>query len=773
MPKLTPGERAVDYALPQPFPTVRKTAPAFAVRLRAFDPGRGGAEEFAVLVARNLRFPLERFEVTCEIPTPDGEAKTEILRCDGDELNKNHLILCRFRTDGEVPPEKIRAWVSETAGVTEDRTGGQILTFSPEDLDRQSAEGERPISTLTAAEPKILPDETLLPEKAPEKDEVPEDEKAGDKRPKRAEKSERPAFVRHIITAAILLAGLAAVCALVFVAFFGYHFLKYNTLMPEVAKLVEAGHQDLADDFAGRTLSDNLFFHIYRRETEDTVKSLTEEGRFNEALAISEGAPFTALTEEVCREAAGHALSGQNYREAYAYAESAPEPFGNEIAEAAAKRVLMGDWNEEIYLVALKAESARDDIAEAKAAVYEKQGQYPQMLAAAGMIADEARRQAWRDKYDAWVLERERSAVLAYGDDRVTLEYLESRPDDNAAEIETVKKRICYAALDAGNWREAFRLAREFGFPEPTLDTPVEPEDKRVRAALDEFYFRLSPEEMRTYHQKTLSASSVVAAVKNGTVTRSENGQTLTVTDAVSVSAGAYLTSVLRSDGTVTAYANDACGAAETPVSSFESEFIRKAAELRDIVSVSSGERHAAFLKSDGTVTVLGDNTYGQASTQSWTEIAAVTCGARFTAGLKKDGTLVACGSDAAGQCRVGIYHNAIDIRAGAQSLAILFEDGTLAVAGDRSMGLSDAEDFEKVARIRAGLNLLVAELTDGSFVTAGGIAEGSGGADKIGAENGWTRSETADFDVGDGFVSRQNAAGDVFSSGENVPKNQ
>ena len=153
MPKLTPGERAVDYALPQPFPAVRKTAPAFAVRLRAFDPGRSGAEEFAVLVARNLRFPLERFEVTCEIPKSDGGTKTEILRCDGDELNKNHLILCRFQTDGEVPPEKIRAWVSETAGLTEDRTGGQILTFSPEDLDRQSAEGERPISTLTAAEP--------------------------------------------------------------------------------------------------------------------------------------------------------------------------------------------------------------------------------------------------------------------------------------------------------------------------------------------------------------------------------------------------------------------------------------------------------------------------------------------------------------------------------------------------------------------------------------------------------------------------------------------
>ncbi|MBQ3816261.1 MAG: hypothetical protein II836_09390, partial [Clostridia bacterium] len=92
-----------------------------------------------------------------------------------------------------------------------------------------------------------------------------------------------------------------------------------------------------------------------------------------------------------------------------------------------------------------------------------------------------------------------------------------------------------------------------------------------------------------------LSASSVVTAVKNGTVSRSEDGQTLTVTDAVSVSAGAYLTSVLRSDGTVTAYANDACGAAETPVSSSETEFIRKAAELRDIVSVSSGERHAAF----------------------------------------------------------------------------------------------------------------------------------------------------------------------------------
>ncbi|MBR4895928.1 MAG: chromosome condensation regulator, partial [Clostridia bacterium] len=36
---------------------------------------------------------------------------------------------------------------------------------------------------------------------------------------------------------------------------------------------------------------------------------------------------------------------------------------------------------------------------------------------------------------------------------------------------------------------------------------------------------------------------------------------------------------------------------------------------------MSSGERHTAYLRADGTVTVLGDNTYGQADTGSWTDI--------------------------------------------------------------------------------------------------------------------------------------------------------
>ena len=69
--------------------------------------------------------------------------------------------------------------------------------------------------------------------------------------------------------------------------------------------------------------------------------------------------------------------------------------------------------------------------------------------------------------------------------------------------------------------------------------------------------------------------------------------------------------------------------------------------------SLAAGHRHTVGLKSDGTLTAVGDNKYGQCDVGSWRNIVAVAAGnvhkARntgnsHTVGLKSDGKVIAAG---------------------------------------------------------------------------------------------------------------------------------
>ena len=96
---------------------------------------------------------------------------------------------------------------------------------------------------------------------------------------------------------------------------------------------------------------------------------------------------------------------------------------------------------------------------------------------------------------------------------------------------------------------------------------------------------------------------------------------------AETISAGAYHTCGLRTDGTVACWGYDSLGQSSPPGGTF--------------TQVSAGERHTCGLQTDGTMACWGDNILGQSSPPSGT-FTQVSAGYNHTCGLKTDGT-VAC----------------------------------------------------------------------------------------------------------------------------------
>ena len=90
--------------------------------------------------------------------------------------------------------------------------------------------------------------------------------------------------------------------------------------------------------------------------------------------------------------------------------------------------------------------------------------------------------------------------------------------------------------------------------------------------------------------------------------------------------------------------------------------------------TIAGGRRHTVGLKSDGTVTAIGDNKYGQCDVSSWRDIVAVTAsnvhmatntGHAHTIGLKSDGTVAAVGWNKHDQCDVNDWRDIVAVTAG------------------------------------------------------------------------------------------------------------
>ena len=227
---------------------------------------------------------------------------------------------------------------------------------------------------------------------------------------------------------------------------------------------------------------------------------------------------------------------------------------------------------------------------------YWNRGEKAHAKAASAKIADESLRAEW----EALFRQEEFSAVLATKDTDYILAYLDTHEDipERDGFLAEYHRKKYDEILEAGNYPEAFRLAAAYGYD--TADLVNDP--AIVREALDEAYFLQTPSQMRLYHAETVSAADMIVSVQNGKVSWVEGGAVLSVTNAVSVSASEYVTSILLSDGSVRVYANRSAGNSLTAPASFEADFIAASTRLSNIVAMSSGERHTAYLRADGTV---------------------------------------------------------------------------------------------------------------------------------------------------------------------------
>ena len=178
------------------------------------------------------------------------------------------------------------------------------------------------------------------------------------------------------------------------------------------------------------------------------------------------------------------------------------------------------------------------------------------------------------------------------------------------------------------------------------------------------------------------------------------------------ISVGSSYTLGLKSDGTVTAVGNNKYG--QCSISAW-----------KDIVAVSAGAFHAVGLRADGTVVAAGYNEDSQCDVSGWSDIVAVSAGHNHTVGLKSDGTVVAAGSNKNGQCNVSEWTDIVAVSAGFGHTVGLRADGIVVAVGDNGMKQCKVQEWKDIVAVSAGWDHTIGLRSDGTVVTAGDNAVG------------------------------------------------
>lgn len=188
-------------------------------------------------------------------------------------------------------------------------------------------------------------------------------------------------------------------------------------------------------------------------------------------------------------------------------------------------------------------------------------------------------------------------------------------------------------------------------------------------------------------------------------------------TNIVSFSDSGYHIVGLKSDGTVTAVGeNGDCECSGT-------------SEWKDIVYVETFNKNAYAgctfgVKSDGTVAAVGDNAGDRCEVSEWTDIVAVAVGRNHSVGLKSDGTAVAAGMNDYSQSSVARWTDITAIAAGDNHTVGLKSDGTVVSVGEHehrfgSCAVCGVKDWTDITAVSAGYRKTVGLRTDGTVVVA------------------------------------------------------
>ena len=494
-----------------------------------------------------------------------------------------------------------------------------------------------------------------------------------------------------------------------------------------------------------------VFLYRYlgvRRSTD----ALMKEARYNEAYKIAENSGYDSLLQRVCEKASTHYFETGDLESAYIYAYGAPEQFTGMIIEYAAQSVvsvITGEINENAFRVAKMSENDQvfDVIIHSMIDVLGSGGDYPNALRVASELRNDDDRKATENKVFSDAIDYY-SKTHRYGEAVAFIEELKNITTFERSKEESLDDAVArFAAL--GDNAAIIYFAHYY----PDIDTSalsgmkVVPDDGGVRAELSVVYPMLDAEQKRIYHSKKIAVyNEEPLIIQDGKLTVG----TRKLTDVISVDTNETSTLVLYNDGR----------AELLPNTNRKTSFTMP--EVSNVIDIALGEKHAVLLHADGTVSVYGDNSYGQANVSEWTDIVAIAAGQRFTLGLKLGGTVVAVGENNAMQCSVAGCNNAVDIAAGDQTSVVQFSDGTVKLFGYRSLGLADAENISGVTRIRAGGSAVLFELENGEYKLFSGIVSGS-----CGNPYNWRNMEV--FDVGMLSIVGIDTAGIVFSDGDNA----
>lgn len=161
---------------------------------------------------------------------------------------------------------------------------------------------------------------------------------------------------------------------------------------------------------------------------------------------------------------------------------------------------------------------------------------------------------------------------------------------------------------------------------------------------------------------------------------------------------------------------------------------------VADWESAAMGGEHTIALKNNGTVVVIGGNTYGQCDVSNWSNIVDISTGAWHSVGLKSDGTVVAVGRNTdtfnkrtLNQCDVGDWEDIVDVCAGYCHTVALKMDGTVVATGSNYdggtfktyCGQCEVDEWSDIIAISAGVNHTVGLKADGTVVAVGNNDEG------------------------------------------------
>ena len=255
--------------------------------------------------------------------------------------------------------------------------------------------------------------------------------------------------------------------------------------------------------------------------------------------------------------------------------------------------------------------------------------------------------------------------------------------------------------MDNGNYKEAIEIF---------TDLDDYKDSKELISLSNEKHLAPIREKLRINETISAGAFHTVALKSDGTVVAACDNDFSRCniddwTDIIAISAGSSHTVGLKSDGTVVATAD-----------SLDS----KIKNWTDIVAISAGSSHTVGLKSDGTVVAVGDNEDGQCEVSDWTNIVAISADSSRTVGLKSDGTVVAVGSNSYGKCNVDDWTDIIAIAAGNYHTVGLKSDGTVVAVGDNDFGQCDIDGWTDIIAISAGNYHTVGLKADGTVVAVG-----------------------------------------------------